>query len=130
MILQTTLALAAAASLMTIWLVFRVAGMRQATKIAHGDGGNELLGRRMRAQANFVENTPFILILVATIELADKGGTWLAVVGAVYMLGRISHVFGMDAEGAPPARVAGALITLATHLGLAVVAVLIVLKVF
>ena len=81
MILQTTLSLAAAAAIMNIWLAFRAGKLRYNAKILHGDGGNPLLMQRMRAQANFVENTPFVLILIAVIEMTGKGGTWLAIVG-------------------------------------------------
>jgi uncharacterized membrane protein YecN with MAPEG domain len=79
----------------------------------------------MRAHANFTENTPLVLILIGVIELTGKGGQWLAIVGAVYMLARICHAIGMD--GVVPLRAGGALVTMLTQLGLAAVAVLIVL---
>ncbi|KHK91638.1 MAPEG family protein [Novosphingobium malaysiense] len=127
MILQTTLSLAAAAAIINIWLAFRAGKMRMNTKIMHGDGGNPMLLQRMRAQANFVENTPFVLILVAAIEMTGKGGTWLAIVGSVYLLARLSHAFGMDKSEANPLRAVGFLVTALTLVGLAAVAVLIAL---
>lgn len=127
MILQTTLSLSAAAAIMNIWLAFRTGRLRYNTKILHGDGGNPLLLQRMRAQANFIENTPFVLILIAAIEMTGKGGTWLAVVGAIYLLARMSHAFGMDRADANPLRAAGFLVTALTLLGLSVIAVLIAL---
>lgn len=130
MILQTTLSLAAAAAIMNIWLAFRAGKLRYNAKILHGDGGNPLLMQRMRAQANFVENTPFVLILIAVIEMTGKGGTWLAIVGSVYMLARISHAFGMDKAESNPLRAVGFLVTALTLLGLSVVAVLIALARF
>jgi uncharacterized membrane protein YecN with MAPEG domain len=81
----------------------------------------------MRAQANFVENTPFVLILIAAIELTGKGGTWLAIVGSIYMLARISHGLGMDRTTTNPLRATGFVVTVLTLLGLAAVAVLIAL---
>ncbi len=82
----------------------------------------------MRAQLNFAENTPWVLILIAGIELASKGGQWLAIVGAVYMLGRVAHGLGMDGTGAvAKRRMVGTLITMLSLLGLATVAVLVVL---
>jgi len=96
----------------------------------HGDGGNETLIRRMRAQANFGENTPYVLILVAAIELTQKGGTWLAIVGAVFMLGRVIHAIGMDNTEVNLMRAAGTLIAMLTLLGLGIVAVLIALGQF
>ena len=69
-LLPTTLAAAAAAALINFWLANRIGKLRISEKISVGDGGNELLARRMRAQLNFAENVPFGLILIAALELA------------------------------------------------------------
>jgi Uncharacterized relative of glutathione S-transferase, MAPEG superfamily len=130
MILQTTLSLAAAAAIINVWLAFRTGKMRYSEKVLHGDGGNTLLMQRMRAQANFVENTPFVLILVAAIEMTGKGNTWLAVAGSIYMLARVAHAFGMDSAEPNPLRAGGFLVTALTLVGLSVVAVLIALGLF
>lgn len=127
MILQTTLSLAAAAALITIWHMMRIGRLRMSEKVMHGDGGNAALMRRMRAQANFGENTPFVLILIAAIELSGKGGVWLAVVGALFMLGRVIHALGMDRAEANALRGIGTLLAMLSLLGLGVVAVLIAL---
>ena len=129
MILPTTLAMAAAAALINIWLAMRCGRVRGKESISIGTGGSELMERRMRAQLNFVENTPWVLALVALLELSGKGGQWLAVVAAVYMLGRIAHALGMDPDGFAKGRMIGTLITMLTQLGLAVVAALVLLKV-
>jgi uncharacterized membrane protein YecN with MAPEG domain len=126
-LLPTTLCLAAAAAVINIWISMRVGRVRQATKVSVGDGGDEMLVRRMRAHANFIENTPLTLILIAAIDLSGKGATWLAVVGAVYMLGRVCHALGMDGGSLQWARGLGTAITMLTQLGLAIVAVLIAL---
>jgi uncharacterized membrane protein YecN with MAPEG domain len=130
MTLQTTLSLAAAAAIINLWLIIRIGQLRARTKIFHGDGGNEPLMRRMRAQANFVENVPLVLILIAAIELTGKGGTWLAVVGSVFMLGRVLHPIGMDSPKLNALRGIGAGATMLITLGLAIVAVLIALGKF
>ncbi|HKR93576.1 MAPEG family protein [Novosphingobium sp.] len=127
MILQTTLSLAAAAAVINLWLMTRIARLRVGSKVLHGDGGNPLLAQRMRAQLNFIENTPLVLILIAGIEMTGKGGAWLAIVGAVYMLGRVLHPLGMDRTDANVLRGGGILITMLTLLGLSVMAVLIAL---
>lgn len=127
--LPVTLTAAAAAALINLWLAVRVGQMRGATKTIHGDDGGGPLTRRMRAQLNFVENTPFVLALVAAIELSGKGNPWLAWVVGVYMLGRVAHGIGMDGEGPTKPRMIGVLITMLTLLGLAVVATLIALGV-
>lgn len=127
MMLPTTLSLAAAAAVINLWLAIRCGQVRAKGKIDIGTGGNDLMERRMRAQLNFVENTPWVLLLIAGLELAGKGGAWLAPVGAVYMLGRVAHGLGMDGTGLKAGRGIGTLITMLTQLGLAVVAVLVVL---
>jgi hypothetical protein len=127
MLLPTTLCLAAAAAVLNIWISIRVGQMRHAAKVSVGDGGDERLLRRMRAHANFIENTPLVLILIAAVEISGKGSTWLAVVGGIYMIGRVSHAIGMDGGSTERLRGIGTLITMLTQLGLAVVAVLIAL---
>lgn len=97
--LEITLVIAAAAALLNIWLSMRVGRVRQAQKISIGDGGSDLLARRMRAHANFAEYTPFFLILLALVELARGAALWLWIVAIVYVLGRIAHAFGMDGRG-------------------------------
>jgi uncharacterized membrane protein YecN with MAPEG domain len=129
MILPTTLAMAAAAALINIWLAMRCGRIRGKEGISIGTGGSDLMERRMRAQLNFAENTPWVLALIAGIELSAKGGQWLAVVGGLYMLGRIAHALGMDGDTFPKGRSIGTIITMLTQIGLAVVAVLIVLRV-
>lgn len=127
MLLPTTLSMAAAAAIINIWLSLRIGKVRMGAKIIHGDGGNDLLMRRMRAQANFIENTPIALILVAAIEIAGKGSAWLAPVAGIFILGRLAHGLGMDNIKPNPMRTAGALCTMLVLLGLAIVAVLITL---
>jgi uncharacterized membrane protein YecN with MAPEG domain len=127
MILQTTLCLAAAAGVITFWHIARIGQLRVREKVLFGDGGHDPLARRMRAQLNFVESTPFVLILAAAIEMTGRGGTWLAVVGSLFMLGRVSHALGMDIDRPNPLRMVGVLITILTLLGLSTIAVLIAL---
>lgn len=127
MLLTTTLSLAAAAAVINFWLALRCGQVRAREKISIGTGGHELLERRMRAQLNFVENTPWVLLLIAGIELAGKGGAWLAPVGALFMLGRVAHGLGMDGTNLEKGRMVGTLTTMLTQLGLAIVAVLVVL---
>jgi len=124
MVLPTTLCMAAAAAVLNLWLTIRIGQIRAAEKVFVGDGGNEPVIRRMRAQANFIENTPLTLLLVAAIELAGKGGAWLAPVAAVFVLGRVAHAFGMDG-GFKPGRAIGAVTAMVVQLALAIAAVLV-----
>lgn len=126
MILPVTLCAAAAAAIINIWLSIRVGQVRRASKISIGDdGAGGPLTARMRAQLNFVENTAFVLVLIAAIEIAEKGQPWLAWVAGIFMLGRVAHGLGMDGGAFGVGRMIGTLITMLTQLGLAVVAVLV-----
>lgn len=125
MLLPTTLSLAAAAVVINLWLAIRVIRLRASKRVIHHDGGDEMLQRRMRAQANFIENVPLTLIVIAAIELTGRGAAWLAIVGAVFMLARLAHAFGMDLGRANAARAGGMLVTFLIQAGLAIFAVLI-----
>jgi uncharacterized membrane protein YecN with MAPEG domain len=127
MILPVTLCAAAAAALINIWLSIRVGQMRRTHKVSIGDDAGGPLTARMRAQLNFVENTAFVLVLIAAIELAGKGAAWLAWVAAVYMLGRVAHGLGMDGGALGKGRMVGTAITMLAQLGLAIAAVMIAL---
>ncbi|HEX7783233.1 MAG TPA: MAPEG family protein [Sphingobium sp.] len=122
MLLPITLTLAAAATLLNIWLGIRVSRVRISNKVLHGDGGCEPLVRRMRAHANFVEYTPFVLILFALVELAIGPQAWLWVLALIYILARITHAFGMDASIPSKLRMAGIAFTYLTMIILSVAA--------
>ena len=124
-LLSVTLSSAAAAAILNIWLMLRIGAVRQAEKISVGDEDNENLIRRMRAQANFVENAPFVLILIGAIELSGRGEPWLAWVAGAFIIGRVAHAFGMDGGSMQIGRMIGTLVSMLTLLGLAVVAALI-----
>lgn len=127
-VLPTTLCLTAAALVLNFWLGMRIGKLRHVHKISIGDGGNEMILRRMRAQANFHEAVPLTLILFGLVEAAGRGGAWLAPLGAVFLLGRIAHAFGMESDtGFKPGRPIGMLTGMVTQLVLVVFAVLIAL---
>ena len=116
MILPITLTAAGAAALINLWLAIRVGQVRTKEKVMIGDGGNENVIRRMRAHANFTEFTPFILILIAAIELATGTTTWLWAISSLFLVGRLLHPFGMD--GFMPGRMIGTIVTMLSLLGL------------
>ena len=122
-ILPITLTVAGAAALLNVWLGWRVGQRRLSEKVSIGDGGNEALTCRMRAHANFAEYTPFVLILISLIELAEGTTAWLWAVGALYILPRIAHAIGMDRPTPNPFRMAGIIVTMLTLAGLGIYAV-------
>jgi uncharacterized membrane protein YecN with MAPEG domain len=126
-LLPTTMCMAAAAALVNFWLALRCGQVRAKEKVSVGSGGNELLERRMRAQLNFAENTPWVLALVGLIELAARGGTWLPYIAGAYILARVAHGLGMDGGKLEPGRGVGVMVTMLAQIGLAVVTILIAL---
>src|SRR5690242_20921870 len=94
--LPITLTTAGAAALINVWLAFRVGQARHASGVLIGDGGDERLTARMRAQANFVEYAPFVLILIGLIELTRGPSLALWIASAAFLLARLAHPLGMD----------------------------------
>ena len=93
-----TMILAACAALVNLWLTLRIGRIRTSASIMHGDGGNPLLSRRIRAQLNFAENAPIMLLLFLTLELCGANRPFLWVVAIVFVVARILHGIGMDSE--------------------------------
>ena len=120
-LLPVALATAGAAALINFWLALRIGQIRRREGIAVGDGGNEQLCARMRAQSNFTEYTPIILVLIALIELGKGTTLGLWAVAALYMFGRVLHALGMD--GWMIGRRIGIAITMLTMIGLGAYAV-------
>jgi uncharacterized protein len=121
-ILPITLTAAGGAALINLWLAIRCGQVRTKHKINMGDGGNEALVAAMRAQSNHVEYTPFVLVLLAVIELAWGSPMWLWVVSGLYMLARVLHGLGMTGTF-KPGRGIGILVTMLVTLGLAGLAI-------
>jgi uncharacterized protein len=119
MILPITLTIAGAAAILHIWLSVRVSRLRRPLKIGVGDGGNEILLRRMRAHGNYAENMPIFLILVGLLELAGGNRNILWATAIAFILARLLHAFGMDRPGGNWMRVTGISLSWLLLLGLA-----------
>jgi len=117
--LPVTLTIAAACGIMNLWLAARVVPGRM-KGVMVGDGGDDRLLATMRAHANFAEYAPIVLILIAAIELSGGSQTWLWVAGAVFVVGRLAHAFGMTRKAPNPLRAGGILPTWLVTLVLAV----------
>ena len=117
--LPITLTMVAAAAFVHIWHLYRCGSVRMKKKILHGDGGDTLMHRRMRAHSNFIENTPLFLMLLAMVEYTVGGTTWLWAVGYAFIVGRMLHSIGMDKDGENFARGAGVMLAALPILGLA-----------
>jgi uncharacterized membrane protein YecN with MAPEG domain len=121
--IPVTLVSAAAAFFVNVWLGWRIAKFRQQFKVSVGDGGHEPLLRRMRAQANFIENAPFFLILLAALEISAASRPLLAGIALVFLIGRIIHAIGMESSEMRRWRTAGMMATTFTMLAVALWAI-------
>lgn len=111
MVLPITLVIAAACAVINIWLAVRLVRGRVRGKVMVGDGGDPAILAGMRAQANFIEYAPIVLILIALIEFARGSLVVLWVIGALFVLARIAHPLGMARPAPNPLRAGGAVVT-------------------
>jgi uncharacterized protein len=79
-----------------LFLTFRVIGARRSGKVEIGDGNDRELLRRMRVHANFIETVPMALILLGLAESLKASGLALHVLGAVLLIGRVIHAYGLS----------------------------------
>ena len=117
--LPITLTIAGAAALMNVWLALRVSHVRRQDRVLIGDESNKRLTARMRAHSNFVEYTPFFLILLGLVEASHGAQTWLWVVAILFILSRLAHPFGMERPAPNLLRMGGIAVSWLCLLGLA-----------
>ncbi len=93
-----TTAYAAILALIFMGLTIWVSMARLRFRINHGDGGNIVLNRRIRAHANFAEYVPLILLLVALLEAGGAGRFTIHALLLPLTIARIMHPIGMVAR--------------------------------
>ena len=79
-----------------VMLSVRVIAVRRAEKIGVGDGGNNILMRRMRVQANFSEYVPMALLLMALAESVHTDRIIMHILGIALFCARCLHAYGMS----------------------------------
>ena len=98
MLLQVTALYAALLGIVGLILMGLVGWTRGKAKISLNDGNVKPLIEANRRHMNWVENVPFILLLMAIAELNGASKTWLHVMGGVLLISRIIHPFGIHAD--------------------------------
>ncbi|MFK7858192.1 MAG: MAPEG family protein [Granulosicoccus sp.] len=100
MILTVTpiFALPVAVIYMVLWM--RVTSKRNALAQSIGDGGNADLLLRIRQHGNCAEWSCFLLILMMISEGVGASSIYLYFGGALLLLGRIAHPFGLKVDNA------------------------------
>lgn len=82
---------AAPLGLLFLILSARVITYRRGNAISLGDGGDQVMLARMRAQGNFAEYAPFGLLLLLIAEMQGSAPVWLHLCGLLLLVGRIVH---------------------------------------
>lgn len=98
--------------LMLLVLSILVGRQRGRSKVSIGLGEDRLLLRASRAQGNFVEYAPLLLILLLALELGGASVWLLHGIGLMTFVGRALHAIGISREpDILPLRIAGMLLT-------------------
>ena len=99
---------AALLALFYVYLSARTIGVRRNAKISVGDGGDDSMLRAMGMHANFAEYAPITLLLLAFMEIQGGQSWMLHTLGALLLIARLSHAYGISSLEAPGKfRVAG-----------------------
>lgn len=103
-------------AILLIVLSARVINGRQSGRVelgtANREGEDRELLRRVRVHANFVEYTPFALVLIGLAESLKAPGYLLYGLGATLLIGRIVHAYGFSQPNSIMAlRVSGMVLT-------------------
>ncbi len=107
-----SLLFAALHALLLIALSLSVVLQRRSARVGLGDGGDAVLARRIRVQANFIEYVPLALLLLVLLELGGLARMWVWVFGSVLLLGRMLHAVGLSGSaGTSKGRLYGTLLT-------------------
>lgn len=91
-----------AIALIPIWLVLwiRVTSIRSAIGCSIGDAGDMTLLQKIRQHGNFIEWVPLVLLLMILAEAQGTDTLWLHAAGALLVIGRLAHPFGLKIDNA------------------------------
>ena len=88
--------------LIAVWLVLwiRVTMIRSAMGCSIGDAGDPRLLLKIRQHGNFIEWVPLALLLMILAEAQGTDALWLNLAGALLLIGRVAHPFGLRVDNA------------------------------
>lgn len=90
-------------------LGINVSRVRISERIAHGDGGNVVLKKAIRAHGNGIEHVMVYALAILALQLVQAPVAWLATLVCVFTLARVLHAWGMLAVNFPARRVGAGL---------------------
>ena len=112
MALPITTLTACILSALFVLLSVRVIQMRGKSKVSLGDGGDEILVRRIRGQGNLAEYAPFGILLILLAELQVAPAFLTGVCAAILVMGRLCHAYALSfSKSSPRARITGMIMT-------------------
>lgn len=77
------------------WLAVQTIKARRANRVKLGDGGNFALQSVIRAQGNFAEYMPIVLILLFLLEYNGMYFLVIHAIGIAFLIGRWIHAQGL-----------------------------------
>lgn len=82
-------------------------------RVSLGDGANEVLTKRIRIHANFIEYVPLAVLVIILAEFEGVAEMLIHGLCATLVVGRLLHVWGvLSKEGTSFGRAAGTMSTL------------------
>jgi uncharacterized protein len=98
MTLPVTAFVAAICAIMLLITAVDTVRQRVRSKTAFGDGGGDpKLVSASRAHGNLAEHAPIVILLIAFLELSHANHIVLMGIGALFLAGRVAHIFGLYA---------------------------------
>jgi len=96
--ITTTVFYAGVLGVLMALLSIRVPMRRARLNLPWGDGGDPTLATRIRVFGNFIEYVPFVILLMALLELSG-GAPWaLHAAGNTLIVARIVHAIALHSE--------------------------------
>lgn len=90
--------------LMLVPLSIQVSMRRAKMHTLLGDGGDEILQKRIRAHGNFIEFAPLALIALGLMEYRGAASWLVWLLGAGFLVSRILHAIAMLFTSTRPLR--------------------------
>ena len=82
-------------ALLYLVLGLQVSRLRRGHRVLFGDGDNIKLRSAIRAHGNFVEYVPFIVLMVAILEMSGTPATGVHLLMGALLVARLLHPLGM-----------------------------------
>lgn len=96
--LPITLYTASILGLILLYLSMNVVRYRLKKRVSFGEGKDHMMMKAIRAQANFIEYVPMIVILLGLLEANKAHDAVLYIISGLIIIGRILHMMGLFSE--------------------------------